>query len=256
MAKQIALRIQENIASNIASVRDEIAAACQRVNRHPDSVKLIAVSKKQVAQDIVAAFHEGIIHFGENRLEEAESKIPQVNDLLQPSISDNIIWHMIGHVQSRKAKDIVQHFQVIHSLDSLKLANRYNQFAAEVGKMPDVLLEINISGETSKAGITADQWQHSRQQRQALWDMIEAIRQLSHIRLVGLMTMAPYIAEPEATRPVFAGLRKLRDALANDFPRIDWRELSMGMTNDYPIAIEEGATFIRIGRAIFGERPI
>lgn len=256
MAEQLSPSIQEQIVSNLSMVHNEIAAACQRANRHPDSVTLVAVTKKRSPQEIVAAYEEGIIHLGENRLEEAEAKIPEANALLQPSHSDNIVWHMVGHVQSRKAKDVVQYFQVIHSLDSLKLANRYNRFAAELEKTPDVLVEINISGETAKAGIVADQWQHNRQQRQVLWGMIETISQLSHIRLVGLMTMAPYFAESEATRSVFAGLRELRDALANDFPQNEWRELSMGMTNDYPIAIEEGATLIRIGRAIFGERPI
>jgi pyridoxal phosphate enzyme (YggS family) len=254
MAEQVSARTQAMIATNLAMVRDEITAACQRANRQPDSVKLVAVSKKRPAQEIVAAFQEGVRHFGENRLEEAAAKIPEVDSLL-PASSD-IIWHMIGHVQSRKAKDIVQHFQVIHSLDSLKLANRYNQFAAEFGITSEVLLETNISGETAKAGIAANQWQHSRQQRQIIWEMVEAISHLSHIRLVGLMTMAPYEVDAEATRPIFAGLQELQDSLANDFPHVIWRELSMGMTNDYPIAIEEGATLVRIGRAIFGERPI
>lgn len=255
MVEQSPTNIRENIAANLALVYREITAACQRANRQPEDVKLVAVTKKRSPQEIVAALQAGVIHVGENRLEEAEEKIPQVNALL-PSPSANVVWHMIGHIQSRKAKDVVQNFQVIHSLDSIKLANRYNRFADEAKNTPDVFLEINISGETSKAGITADQWKHNRQQRQALWDIIEAMGQLPHIRLVGLMTMAPYVAEPEITRSVFADLRELQDSLANDFSQFEWRELSMGMTNDYPIAIEEGATLIRIGRAIFGERPI
>ena len=255
MVEQIPSNIRESIAANLELVYDEIAAACQRANRHPEDVKLVAVTKKRSPQEIVAALQAGIVHVGENRLEEAEEKIPQVNALL-PTNPSNIVWHMIGHIQSRKAKDVVQNFQVIHSLDSLKLANRYNRFAAEAGNTPDVFLEINISGETSKAGIAADQWKNNQQQRKALWDIIEAMGQLPSIRLIGLMTMAPYVAEPEITRRVFADLRELRDNLANDFSQFEWRELSMGMTNDYPIAIEEGATLIRIGRAIFGERPI
>jgi uncharacterized pyridoxal phosphate-containing UPF0001 family protein len=118
----------------------------------------------------------------------------------------------------------------------------------------DVLLEINISGEDSKEGISAQNWQHDTEQRQNLWSLVQEISKLSQLRIVGLMTMAPYYAEPEATRPVFAALRELRDALATEFLQVAWQELSMGMTNDYPVAIEEGATMVRVGRAIFGER--
>jgi hypothetical protein len=164
---------------------------------------------------------------------------------------------MVGHVQSRKARDVVQHFQVIHSLDSLKLARRYQHFAEMVGVKPTVLLQVNVSGEASKTGIAAERWQDDRQQREHLWTMVQSIlEECPMVTIVGLMTMAPFVAEAEATRPDFAALRQLRDALAADFPQTTWHELSMGMTNDYTVAIEEGATLVRIGRAIFGERPV
>jgi hypothetical protein len=192
-------------------------------------------------------------HIGENRVEEASQKFAAVRDQLPPGIEPPV-WHMIGHVQSRKARDVVEHFAVIHSLDRLKLAQRYQRFAEETDTRPRLLLEMNVSGEESKQGVLAADWENSAVIRQSLWEFVARLVGLSHLQIVGLMTMAPYWSEAERTRPVFATLRKLRDALREDFPQFAWRELSMGMTNDYPIAIEEGATMVRIGRAIFGER--
>src|SRR5262249_33955930 len=147
-------------------------------------------------------------------------------------------------------------FDVIHSLDSLKLSQRYSKFAVSSGREVDVLLELNVSGEGSKSGFDASRWQQDRTQRESLWNDIRRIIELPGIHVGGLMTMAPIADDAEQVRPVFAALRALRDALASEFPAAKWSELSMGMTDDYPVAIDEGATIIRVGRAIFGPREL
>src|SRR5258706_8159199 len=238
------------LADRLAAVRANFPAACRPPNRPGESVPLVAVSKTHPAESIVAPIAIGQLKFGENRVEEAESKIPAV----QAQTSAQVVWHMIGHVQSRKARDVVALFDCIHSLDSLKLAERYSRFAGEFGKSVSILLEINVSGEASKSGFDAARWQNDRLLRESLWDDIRNIIKLPGIQLKGLMTIAPIVDEMEQARPVFTALRSLRDALAADFPEAAWTSLSMGMTDDYPIAIEEGATLVRIGRAIFGPR--
>jgi pyridoxal phosphate enzyme (YggS family) len=213
-------------------------------------VTLVAVSKTHPAESVLEAVTHGQFHFGENRIEEAEPKIRSV----QSQGTSPLVWHMIGHVQSRKARDVIALFDVIHSLDNLKLAERYSRFATELDKSVPILLEINVSGEDSKSGFEAGQWQTNRLQRESLWNDIRTIIKLPGIRVEGLMTMAPIVGDMEEARPVFTALRTLRDALAADIPGAAWTSLSMGMTDDYPVAIEEGATIVRIGRAIFGER--
>lgn len=240
------------LVENLAKVQAEIAAACQRAGRDVGAVTLVAVSKLHSPQAMLMAYQAGVRHFGENRVEEAAPKKAAFLDLL-PKDAPPPTWHMIGHIQSRKARAVIEVFDAIHAVDSWRLIERLNRLAADHNTRPTVMLQINISGEDSKAGIAADQWETSAIQRQALWEVVESISHLNTIQPIGLMTMAPYEAEPEATRPVFAGLRRLRDALAADFPTMTWDALSMGMTNDYPIAIEEGATHVRIGRALFGE---
>ncbi|MCC7447402.1 MAG: YggS family pyridoxal phosphate-dependent enzyme [Anaerolineae bacterium] len=239
------------IADRLAAVRAAIAAACARANRPVDSVTLIAVSKTHPPDMLLEAIACGQAHFGENRIEEAAGKIAAV----QAQTNVPLTWHMIGHVQSRKARDVVAAFDVIHSLDSLKLAERYARFVDELKRPPvSVLLEVNVSGEDSKSGFDGSRWQTDQSQRESLWSDIRRIIELPGLRVWGLMTMAPIVDDPEQARPVFTALRALRDALAQDFPQADWSTLSMGMTDDYPVAIEEGATMVRIGRAIFGER--
>jgi pyridoxal phosphate enzyme (YggS family) len=163
---------------------------------------------------------------------------------------------MVGHVQSRKARDVIAVFDIIHSLDSLKLAERYSRFAIEMDRSIPVLLECNVSGEASKSGFDASRWRGDRAQRESLWNDIRRIIELPGIHVSGLMTMAPLVDDPEKARPTFIALRALRDALASDFPAADWTALSMGMTDDYAVAIEEGATIVRVGRAIFGPRNV
>jgi PLP dependent protein len=237
------------LSENIQTVRESIAQACARVGRNPNDVTLIAVSKTKPASLLLEALQAGITHFGENRLEEAETKIPQVLS----QTTQKPTWHMIGHIQSRKAKAIPAWFDVVHSVDSVKLATKLAETAHAENKILPILLEINVSGEETKEGFDGTDWLQNGEVRQTLWQQVQAIYALEGIQIRGLMTMAPFYEQAEQTRPVFVRLRQLRDALQDELG-IVLPELSMGMTNDYPIASEEGATMVRVGRAIFGER--
>lgn len=244
------------IAAQLRTVRETIRAACARAGRSPEDVTLVAVSKTHPATAVAEAVAAGQQHFGENRPEEARAKMAEVARLCDPSPT----WHLIGHVQSRKARLATEGFALVHALDSLKLAERFNRILSErraPGEPPaplDMLLELNVSGEASKHGWQMAGWRRDDARRRALWDDVAAILALPELRVRGVMTMAPIVDDPEQARPVFAALRELRDALANDFPAAAWTHLSMGMTDDYPVAVEEGATIVRIGRAIFGAR--
>jgi pyridoxal phosphate enzyme (YggS family) len=237
------------IEDNISAVHEVIAAACARVHRDPSSVTLVAVSKTQPERAILEAMAAGLQHFGENRVEEGSAKIPAVNRQTPVSLT----WHMVGHIQSRKARDVIPFFQIVHSVDSLKVAEKLSRLADEGGRRLDVLIEINVSGEATKSGIPANNWSSDRMVREVLQEEIMQIGMLPGLNVRGLMTMAPIVDHMEQSRPVFAGLVALRESL-QDVLHIALPELSMGMTDDYPVAIEEGATMVRIGRAIFGER--
>ena len=238
-----------NIHENIKRVQDCIAASCARVDRDPSDITLVAVSKQQSAAAILEAIEAGLKHLGENRVEEGIAKIPQVN----AGADSDVIWHMVGHVQSRKAKSVVSHFDIVQSVDSLKLAKRLSRFACERNRSLNVLLEINVSGEASKYGFAGYNWRRDDSVKAALWREAREIAALPNIETTGLMTMAPFAAEEKTIRRAFADLRGLRDNLSREVG-LPLPVLSMGMTDDYPIAIEEGATMIRVGRAIFGER--
>ncbi len=239
------------IAENLLQVQQNIIDACIRANRDPADVILIAVSKTHSAEAVLQAVAAGAQHFGENRVEEAQSKIPAVNGKSPVPVT----WHMIGHIQSRKAKEVLPLFDRVHSVDSLKLAAKLSGLAVEGGKKLDILLEVNVSGEESKYGFQASGWADHAAVRTALWEEISQIVTLPGINVRGLMTMAPIVENVEEVRPVFASLAKLRTALV-DTLAIDLPDLSMGMTDDYPVAVEEGATLVRVGRAIFGEREM
>jgi pyridoxal phosphate enzyme (YggS family) len=252
-----------DIPANLARLRERIASAARCAGRDPAEVTLVAVTKTHPVEMVRAAYQAGIRHFGENRVEEGQLKIPAFNEWLTASseASQRPAWHMIGHLQSRKAGDALAYFDVIHAVDSLKLAQRLNRLAERdvTGALRDrlplpILLECNVSGEASKYGFALSQWQEDRQARTAFFDVVRRIIELPQLRLQGLMTMAPIVPEPEQVRPVFAALRILRDVLAEEFPAVEWRHLSMGMTDDFEVAIEEGATLVRVGRAIFGSR--
>ncbi len=217
------------IDQNIRDLQRRIAGACERAGRSPDEVTLVAVTKTVEVVAIEAAFNAGIRNFGENRVQEAKPKIEQL-EALRPHLT----WHMVGHLQTNKAKTALDIFDIIHSVDSLRLAEALSRRSQK--KLP-VLIEVNVSAEATKSGFP-------------LPEVDEAVRQigrLPNIEIEGLMTMAPWVSDAEEVRPVFRQLRQLRDALG-------LRHLSMGMTDDFEVAIEEGATLVRIGRAIFGER--
>jgi len=240
-----------NIARNLAQVQEHMAEAALRVGRDPAEVTLVAVCKTFPAEAVVVAYQAGVLHFGENRVEEGMTKIPAIHAAIsgpQPT------WHMVGHVQSRKAHAVVTHFDYIHSVDRLKIARRLSHFAQEAGRTLPVLLECNVSGEETKFGFDLQGWERDKARRGAFFAAVEEILALPGLAVRGLMTMAPLVADPETVRPVFASLRALLDTLRERSPAHDWRHLSMGMTDDFEVAVEEGATMVRIGRAVFGAR--
>ena len=210
-------------------MRERIASACQRAGRDPASVTLVAVSKGQPVEAIRAAYAAGLRHFGENRIQEAVPKIEAAKDA-----GVEAAWHLVGHLQSNKAKTAASAFDVIHSVDSPKLLARLDG-AAPAPR--DVLLQVNVAAEPQKQGAAPGEVE----------TLVEAAREAANLRLRGLMTIAPIAADPEDVRPVFRDLRELAERFA-------LTELSMGMTDDFEVAIEEGATLVRVGRAIFGER--
>ncbi len=238
-----------NIAANIQRVHGRIADACAKSGRDPAGVTLVAITKQQTVATMLAAVEAGAQQLGENRVEEAAAKIPQVN----AAASQPVTWHMVGHVQSRKAKQVVPLFELVQSVDSLRLARRFSRLAAEQGCEISALLEINVSGEASKFGFAGYNWYEDGAVKEQLWREIGEALVLPGLQVKGLMTMAPFHAEESVLRRVFADMRALREALQESLGAT-LPELSMGMTDDYPIAIEEGATMIRVGRAIFGER--
>jgi pyridoxal phosphate enzyme (YggS family) len=238
------------IQGNLARVRERVSAAAQRAGREPSEVTVVAVTKTHPADVVAMAYQAGVRDFGENRVEEAIDKIPVV----QADIVDQpLCWHMIGHLQSRKARRAVALFDWIHSVDSLRLAERISRACDESGKTVRLLLEVNVSGEPTKYGFDVSLASGAMATGAFLVD-VERILALPHLKLCGLMTMAPIVAQAEQARPVFSALRVLRDDLKHRFPEVGWGELSMGMTDDFEVAIEEGATMVRVGRAIFGER--
>jgi pyridoxal phosphate enzyme (YggS family) len=229
------------LQANLNRVLDRIANAATRAGRDAADITLVAVSKTHPLEALLAAYGLGLRHFGENRVEEASIKLPA----FRQSISDPaVVFHMIGHLQSRKAGDAAVLFDRVHSVDSVKLAQRLSRYA--VKPLP-ILLEVNVSGEESKYGFDGAR-------REEWFGALEAITQLPNVQLDGLMTLAPVVDDPEQARPVFRALRDLRDEIESRCAGVKLPQLSMGMTDDFEVAIEEGATLVRIGRAIFGER--
>lgn len=224
-----------SIAENLERVREQIAAAAQKAGRSVDDIELVAVSKTHDAERVREAVEAGQPLFGESKIQEARAKIPE--------LSSNLRWHFIGHLQKNKIRHALPLFELFHGVDSLDLARNMNRIAEEGGSHPRVLLEINVAGEGSKFGFKPDQ---------ARRDM-ESLLELPRLSVEGVMTIPPLAAEAEASRPFFVQLRELRDQLEAEF-KITLPRLSMGMTNDFTVAVEEGATLVRVGTAIFGER--
>jgi PLP dependent protein len=225
------------VRENILWIRERIAAAALRAGRDPGGVRLMAVTKTVGDEPILAAIEAGIDIIGENYVQEAKRKI----ELMGKSVE----WHLIGHLQTNKAKYAVRLFDMIHSVNRLSLAEEINRRAVIVGAVCRVLIEVNLGGEESKSGAPPEEAPA----------LIRAVAAMPHLSIQGLMTMAPWYDDPEKARPCFAGLRVLRDRIAaENIPNVVLQELSMGMTDDFEVAVEEGATIVRIGRAIFGER--
>lgn len=224
------------IPENLRSVRERVAAACERAGRSPDEVTIVGVSKTFPAALVVEACRAGLTDIGENRVQEAAAKVPAVE-----ALGSRPRWHLVGHLQTNKVKTALGLFDIIHSVDSVRLAEFISHQAASLPVRREeplpILLEVNAAGEASKFGLSPEETGR----------VLEQMARLPGLAVQGLMTVAPLVGDPEEVRPVFRELRRLRDALG-------LRHLSMGMTDDFEVAIEEGATIVRIGRAIFGPR--
>jgi pyridoxal phosphate enzyme (YggS family) len=223
------------IAQNLEEVRAAIAAAAHRAGRDPAAVRLVAVSKTVDLERIRAAIDAGQDLFGENYLQEAKTKID--------ALGRQVNWHLVGHLQTKKAKGAVELFDLIHAVDRGKLARALEAAAARLGKIQDILIQVNQAGEETKSGVAPE----------AAPELLQEVARLPHLRVLGLMTMPPWFSDPEAVRPFFQALRELRDRL-RDQSGLPLPELSMGMSGDYAVAVEEGATLVRVGTAIFGRR--
>jgi hypothetical protein len=229
------------IADRVAAVRERIARAADRAARPPESITLVAVSKTFPADAVRAAFAAGVRDFGENRVQEAEPKVESLSDLGRQGLR----WHLVGHLQSNKARRAAALFDLVHSLDSLELSRRLAHAAQECGREARALVQVDLAGEQTKFGLPEAQ----------LMAALEALRGTAGIRVVGLMLLPPWLDEPDRVRPYFQRLRGLLDEAAAA-GLVAGRELSMGMSHDFEVAIAEGATMVRVGTAIFGEREV
>jgi len=230
-SKDISITAMETIKANLQDIQDRIDRACSRSQRTPSDITVIAITKLVDASTLRTAYECGIKEFGENRVQDAEKKIRELSDIKQ-----NITWHMVGHLQSNKAKLAAELFDIIHSVDSVKVAQILDQHTP---KPLPVLIQVNVSGEMAKYGVSIDKAPV----------LVDEVRRLSNLKIIGLMTIAPLVDNPANIRPVFQELRRVRD-------RLGLEHLSMGMTDDFEIAVEEGATILRIGRAIFKDRRL
>jgi len=230
--------VESTVAANIARVRNAIADAASRSDRAASDVRLMAVTKTVDDERIMEAIAAGVDMIGESYVQEAKRKIEKMGRRLE--------WHMIGYLQGNKAKYAVRLFDMIHSVDRIELARELDRRAKAVGNVMKILIEVNISGEGTKSGVP---YKDAMQ-------LITDVASLDNLSVQGLMTMPPWFDDPEDARPYFVALRELRDRVIDEnLNRIEMRELSMGMSGDYEVAVEEGATIVRVGRTIFGERP-
>lgn len=224
-----------NVSKNLLKLKYEIAEIAQRAGRNPEDITLVAVSKQHPVSSVLLAYNAGCLDFGENRVKEAEEKIPRA--------PDDTRWHFVGRLQSGRVPIVVDSFDLIHSVDSRSLAERISDRSEKIGKITEILLQVNTSGEESKQGLSPEEWE-------VFFDEVVAMKGVS---VKGLMTMAPFTDDKEAIRATFSRLREFRDKV-NPCSGDEVFHLSMGMSNDYEIAIEEGATILRIGTEIFGGR--
>lgn len=226
-----------SVAENLKQVMDRIAFAARHAGREPSSVRLVVVTKTVDTDRIRAAVNGGALILGENRVQEAKEKIEKLGSIAA--------WHLIGRLQTNKAKYAVKLFDLIHSVDSLELAKELDKQAGKTDKVQDVLIEVSIAGEAAKAGVAINE----------AAGLVREAAKFEHIRIKGLMTIPPFSDDPEMSRSCFRKLRELRDTLEQErIPNVSMEELSMGMSGDFEVAISEGATLVRVGSAIFGER--
>jgi len=229
---------RDEIATSLSAVRQRLARALERAGRLPSSARLVAISKTRPAEDVRAAFDAGQVDFGENRVQEALEKIAATADI-------PIAWHLVGYLQTNKARKAAGAFAWIHSIESADLLKRVDAAAEEAGRRPELLVQVDLAGEPTKHGAPAETW----------LSLFEAASGCRAARVSGLMLLPPFTPDPEGARPYFRRLRAIRDELAaRGVPPAMLRELSMGMSHDFEVAVEEGATLIRVGTAIFGER--
>jgi hypothetical protein len=230
------------IAQNIARVQERIAAAAKKAGRDPNGIALMAVTKTMPPERIRAAYQAGLRLFGENRVQEFTEKSDFIADL------HGAEWHLIGHLQSNKAAKAATLFDAVDSIDSLRLAEKLDAAAQKAGRTVRVLIEVNVGGESAKSGVAPVSSEFE--------EMLRAAPDLKSLQIRGLMTVPPFTASPEGARPYFSVLRRIRDEVANrKLPSVSMDELSMGMSHDFEVAIEEGSTCVRVGTAIFGARP-
>jgi pyridoxal phosphate enzyme (YggS family) len=221
------------VRQRYADIQERISAACRRSGRDESAVKIVAVTKYLDVEQLGDVLEAGIVHIGENRVQDAQPKLDRFGHLGT--------WHFIGHLQTNKVKDVISRFHFIHSLDRLSLAREVEKRASALGIVVPCFMQVNISGEETKFGVNPSD----------VLAFAEEISNMKHIKVIGLMTMAPHVENPEETRPVFRGLREWRDRLQSlRIPNLPCTELSMGMSNDFEVAVEEGATFVRIGSVL------
>lgn len=237
------------LVDNYWRVRDRMTQAAQHAGRRESDVTLVAISKGHPLSAIEALAQVGQRDFGENRVPEGPEKVAASRATFDPSAE--LCWHFVGNIQRRKASEVVANFGLLHAIDRPELAERLSKLAVEHATTVRILLECNVSGEASKAGFATHQWAENTEQRTAFFTQVTHLLTLPSLIIDGLMTMAPIVDDPEATRPVFRRLADLRATLAQQFPQAPWSQLSMGMTDDFEVAVEEGATLVRVGRAIF-----
>ena len=226
-----------DVAGNYHKILDRIDEAARKCGRRPQEIKVLGAAKSQSVAAVRAAIAAGVWLIGENYVQEAAAKKAQISAAVE--------WHMIGHLQRNKAKNAVELFDLIETLDSVGLAQELEKQGKRIGKKIRALVEINLAGEESKSGIAKDD----------VGSLLEAVAELDHVAVEGLMTVPPFREDPEAVRPYFREMRELKEKFnGRRIPHVDLKELSMGMTHDYPVAVEEGATIVRIGTALFGPR--
>ncbi|MBF0112663.1 MAG: YggS family pyridoxal phosphate-dependent enzyme [Desulfamplus sp.] len=239
----------QSIKDRLATIKTQIADAAKSCGREPEEITLVAVSKKKDVDTVLDAINSGVKIFGENYIQEATDKIDAIRQKIGQKIDLDIKWHFIGHLQSNKAKVAVKYFDLIHTVDSIKLAQEIDRQAEKIGKIQDILIQVNISQEETKSGTEADD----------AISLVESISSLKSLSLKGLMGMPPFFDEPERARPYFRELAKIRDRIekmhiTSISNSISMEHLSMGMSGDFQVAIEEGSTMVRIGTSIFGTR--